>query len=101
MYMNKAIFIDKDGTLIKNIPYNVDTDKIELEAGAGALGLHHRLGDPGRRRPVPRRHLQQGRSRHVRHDRQGLRRLSSEADRFSVVAGLVPAIALGTAQGPS
>lgn len=26
----KAIFIDKDGTLVKDVPYNVDTDKIEL-----------------------------------------------------------------------
>lgn len=28
--MNKAIFIDKDGTLIKNIPFNVDINKIAL-----------------------------------------------------------------------
>jgi D-glycero-D-manno-heptose 1,7-bisphosphate phosphatase len=26
----KAIFIDKDGTLITDVPYNVDTDKIRL-----------------------------------------------------------------------
>ncbi|MBW8682763.1 D-glycero-alpha-D-manno-heptose-1,7-bisphosphate 7-phosphatase [Chitinophaga rhizophila] len=29
--MRKAIFIDKDGTLIRNVPYNVDPDKIQLE----------------------------------------------------------------------
>lgn len=29
----KAIFIDKDGTLIKDIPYNVDPEKIEFEDG--------------------------------------------------------------------
>jgi D-glycero-D-manno-heptose 1,7-bisphosphate phosphatase len=28
--MNKAIFLDKDGTLIENVPYNVDPDKIRL-----------------------------------------------------------------------
>ncbi|MEO3407343.1 HAD family hydrolase [Mucilaginibacter sp. CAU 1740] len=28
--MNKAIFLDKDGTLIPDIPYNVDPDKITL-----------------------------------------------------------------------
>ena len=32
--MNKAIFIDKDGTLIHDVPYNVDPDRIELYAGA-------------------------------------------------------------------
>ncbi|BAV04478.1 D,D-heptose 1,7-bisphosphate phosphatase [Filimonas lacunae] len=29
--MNKAVFIDKDGTLIKNVPYNVDLERIALE----------------------------------------------------------------------
>lgn len=29
--MNKAIFIDKDGTLIPDIPYNADGDKIILQ----------------------------------------------------------------------
>ena len=29
--MNKAIFLDKDGTLIPDIPYNVDPDKITLD----------------------------------------------------------------------
>lgn len=29
--MNKAVFLDKDGTLIVDIPYNVDPDKIVLQ----------------------------------------------------------------------
>lgn len=38
----KAIFLDKDGTLIENIPYNVDPEKIRLCAGAaeGVRSLH-------------------------------------------------------------
>jgi D-glycero-D-manno-heptose 1,7-bisphosphate phosphatase len=32
--MRKAVFIDKDGTLITNVPYNADPDKIVLEQGA-------------------------------------------------------------------
>ncbi|MGN6247517.1 MAG: D-glycero-alpha-D-manno-heptose-1,7-bisphosphate 7-phosphatase [Ginsengibacter sp.] len=32
--MNKAVFIDKDGTLIKNIPYNVKPELVEFEDGA-------------------------------------------------------------------
>jgi D-glycero-D-manno-heptose 1,7-bisphosphate phosphatase len=32
--MNKAIFIDKDGTLIEDIPYNVRPDLIRLTEGA-------------------------------------------------------------------
>jgi D-glycero-D-manno-heptose 1,7-bisphosphate phosphatase len=32
--MKKAVFIDKDGTLIKDIPYNVNTDLIEFEDNA-------------------------------------------------------------------
>ncbi|KAA2242894.1 HAD family hydrolase [Chitinophaga agrisoli] len=32
--MKKAVFIDKDGTLIKDVPYNADPLKIELETGA-------------------------------------------------------------------
>lgn len=31
----RAIFIDKDGTLIPDIPYNVDPDRITLTCGAG------------------------------------------------------------------
>ena len=32
--MIKAVFFDKDGTLIKNVPYNVNPDLIELKIGA-------------------------------------------------------------------
>jgi D,D-heptose 1,7-bisphosphate phosphatase len=32
--MRKAVFIDKDGTLISNVPYNADPEKIVLEHGA-------------------------------------------------------------------
>ena len=32
--MNKAIFLDKDGTLIKNVPYNITPSLIELNAEA-------------------------------------------------------------------
>jgi histidinol-phosphate phosphatase family protein len=40
-----AVFIDKDGTLIENVPYNVDPAKIELAAGAlPAMQLLHRSG---------------------------------------------------------
>jgi D-glycero-D-manno-heptose 1,7-bisphosphate phosphatase len=31
--MNKAVFIDKDGTLIKDVPYNVEPEYIVLEDG--------------------------------------------------------------------
>ena len=31
----KAVFIDKDGTLIRDIPFNVDPELISLEQGAG------------------------------------------------------------------
>jgi histidinol-phosphate phosphatase family protein len=34
----KAIFIDKDGTLVENVPYNVDPDRIVLTPGA-TLGV--------------------------------------------------------------
>ena len=33
--MNKAVFIDKDGTLITDVPYNVKPELIKLEPGAG------------------------------------------------------------------
>jgi D-glycero-D-manno-heptose 1,7-bisphosphate phosphatase len=33
--MKKAIFIDKDGTLIKNVPYNVDPELVQLELSVG------------------------------------------------------------------
>ncbi|ANH81889.1 hypothetical protein A8C56_13710 [Niabella ginsenosidivorans] len=32
--MHRAVFIDKDGTFIKNIPYNVNPDRVELGKGA-------------------------------------------------------------------
>jgi len=35
--MNKAIFIDKDGTLIEDVPYKVDVEKIALMPYAGRL----------------------------------------------------------------
>ncbi len=35
MIMKKAIFIDKDGTLITNVPYNVDVNKIQLVNDVG------------------------------------------------------------------
>ena len=31
----KAVFVDKDGTLVVNVPYNVDPDRISLAPGAG------------------------------------------------------------------
>ncbi len=39
---NAAVFLDKDGTLIDDVPYNVDPARITLSAGAGAglRGLH-------------------------------------------------------------
>lgn len=43
--MNKAIFIDKDGTLIPDIPYNADPEKITLENN-GVEGLKQ-LQDSG------------------------------------------------------
>ena len=38
----KAVFLDKDGTLIEDIPYNVDPQKIQLAPGAveGLTALH-------------------------------------------------------------
>lgn len=43
--MKKAIFIDKDGTLIQDVPYNVDPEKIVLEEYAGrALQLFREQG---------------------------------------------------------
>lgn len=37
--MNRAVFIDKDGTLIKNVPYNIDPALISFEEGV-VDGLH-------------------------------------------------------------
>lgn len=41
--MNRAVFLDKDGTLIKNVPYNVDPALIRLMPGAldGLAALHN------------------------------------------------------------
>ena len=33
LIMHKAVFIDKDGTLIPDIPYNIDPAKITIETG--------------------------------------------------------------------
>lgn len=42
---NKAVFLDKDGTLVVDLPYNVDPDRMALMPGAGeAL---RRLNDAG------------------------------------------------------
>ena len=42
-----AVFLDKDGTLIENVPYNVDPARIRLApGGAAALALFGRLGWP-------------------------------------------------------
>jgi D,D-heptose 1,7-bisphosphate phosphatase len=41
----RAIFLDKDGTLIEDVPYNVDPALVRLTAGAAeGLPLLHRLG---------------------------------------------------------
>lgn len=43
----QAIFLDKDGTLIEDIPYNVDPEKIHLSEGAvEGLQLLYRAGYP-------------------------------------------------------
>jgi len=42
---HRCIFLDKDGTLVENIPYNVDPDRIRLTAGAAAaLHAFHAAG---------------------------------------------------------
>jgi len=43
--INRAVFLDKDGTLIEDVPYNVDPNQIQLTIGAG-VGLQklRRLG---------------------------------------------------------
>ena len=55
---DRAVFLDKDGTLIEDVPYNVDPQKILLTPGAvrGAAAAPHG-GVPGDRRvePVGRR----------------------------------------------
>ncbi|RUL85625.1 D-glycero-alpha-D-manno-heptose-1,7-bisphosphate 7-phosphatase [Tautonia sociabilis] len=39
----RAVFLDKDGTVIENVPYNVDPDRIRLSSGA-AEGLRTLAG---------------------------------------------------------
>jgi D-glycero-D-manno-heptose 1,7-bisphosphate phosphatase len=40
-----AVFIDKDGTLVRDVPHNVDPDRIELAPGVGpGLRLLHDSG---------------------------------------------------------
>jgi histidinol-phosphate phosphatase family protein len=42
---NRAVFLDKDGTLIEDIPYNVDPEKIRLAPGAAeGLAMLHESG---------------------------------------------------------
>jgi histidinol-phosphate phosphatase family protein len=41
----RAVFLDKDGTLVEDVPYNVDPARIRLAPGAGAaLRALHRAG---------------------------------------------------------
>lgn len=43
--MRRAIFLDKDGTLLHNVPYNVRPDRMHLAPGAGiALRRFYTLG---------------------------------------------------------
>ncbi|MCC6383132.1 MAG: HAD family hydrolase [Dehalococcoidia bacterium] len=35
MAMRPAVFLDKDGTLVPDLPYNVDVERVVLAAGAG------------------------------------------------------------------
>jgi D-glycero-D-manno-heptose 1,7-bisphosphate phosphatase len=43
--MMRAVFIDKDGTLIENVPYNVDPELLVLASNAGsALRLFRQMG---------------------------------------------------------
>ncbi|PLK42478.1 HAD-IIIA family hydrolase [Emticicia sp. TH156] len=38
--MNKAVFFDKDGTLIKDVPYNINPELVQLEYGAIEALVH-------------------------------------------------------------
>jgi histidinol phosphatase-like enzyme len=40
----RAVFLDKDGTLIENVPYNVDPKRVVLTRGAGAALRDHGQG---------------------------------------------------------
>lgn len=43
--LNKAIFVDKDGTLLEDVPYNVDPERMALSQGAATgLPLLHASG---------------------------------------------------------
>jgi D-glycero-D-manno-heptose 1,7-bisphosphate phosphatase len=45
MAYRRAVFLDKDGTIIENLPYNVDPALIRLAPGAGeGLSQLHRAG---------------------------------------------------------
>ncbi len=45
--MNAAVFLDKDGTLVEDVPYNVDPARIRLAPGAtNAIRLLARSGCP-------------------------------------------------------
>jgi histidinol-phosphate phosphatase family protein len=45
LHRRRAVFLDKDGTLVEDVPYNVDPDRICLTARAGTgLGMLHRAG---------------------------------------------------------
>src|SRR5262249_341916 len=35
MTVHEAVFLDKDGTLVEDVPYNVDVNKVPLTPGAG------------------------------------------------------------------
>jgi len=41
MALNKALFIDRDGTIIRDIPYSVDPEKIEIYDDAVTLMKHY------------------------------------------------------------
>jgi histidinol-phosphate phosphatase family protein len=44
---SQAVFLDKDGTLIEDVPYNVDPERIQLTSGAAeALRSLHKAGYP-------------------------------------------------------
>ena len=43
LHRRRAVFLDKDGTLVDDVPYNVDPDRIRLTPRAGAaLSMLHR-----------------------------------------------------------
>ncbi|WP_248323277.1 HAD-IIIA family hydrolase [Caballeronia sp. Sq4a] len=45
--MKPAVFLDKDGTLLDDVPYNVDPAKVRLAPGArNALGIFARMNVP-------------------------------------------------------